>query len=276
MVVDWLGGLQLSSHVRHDDRWLNGIPSDALAETRAFVAEWFLSSEASFARLFAADHTFVTPALAELYGFSEEVSADGLTRVENTAARGRSGLLTQATFLGGHALPNAPSSTKRGKWFVIRAMCRDISLPEVNSVDTSGADLPNETTRVFHEALMAGCHNQMEPFGLAFENYGPLGEWRELDNGHEVHGRTTLPSGTGMEGTYDGAVELSAAFGQNAVARRCFSSRWLTLALGRPPTRADEALITSVSETLETDVHEAALRIVLSDEFSRSTTLEAE
>ena len=42
----------------------------------------------------------------------------------------------------------------------------------------------------------AGCHNLVDPIGLALENYDGLGVWRELDNGAPIDANDALIDGS--------------------------------------------------------------------------------
>jgi hypothetical protein len=53
----------------------------------------------------------------------------------------------------------------------------------------------------------AGCHAQMDPIGLAFENFDGLGRYRTMDGGVLIDA-TGARDGGGSAGTFDGIVEL--------------------------------------------------------------------
>ena len=277
-VVGWLGGLELPNRTKADARWREGLPADALTETHEFVSDWFRSDERRFSRLFDADHTFLTPRLAQLYGV-DAPNPDGVGRFEGTRAIHRSGLLTQATFLAHYAGPVTSSPTLRGKWFLERALCRHLTPPD--GVDATPPEVTDGTTRDAHEALAnqdgcRSCHQLMFPFGAAFESFDGIVQHRDVDNGFPVNTQTTLANGGDLDGSYAGPVEMSRAFGGSATARGCFASKWVSYALGRGTNLGDAHLIEAVTEALNSDAREALVRIATSDAFRRAITIEVE
>ena len=76
----------------------------------------------------------------------------------------------------------------------------------------------------------ASCHNVMDPLGLGFEHYDPIGSWRDKDNGHEIDAAGKLADGR----TFNGSNELVALL-ESSIPQisRHFSSKLLTYALGR-------------------------------------------
>lgn len=279
-VVGWLGGLELSARTKLDDLWIAGLPSDAVAETRAFVSDWLAAETPRFEALFSADHTFVTPRLAELYGMptpSEEHLVNGVARLDGSRAHGRVGLLTQTTFLARHSGSKSSSPTLRGKWMLTRLLCQNVRPPppEANAVEPEPT--PGLTTREIHERLERAdgcgeCHRRMEPLGYAFEAFDSVGRARTHEGEREVDTRTTVTTLSDLDGSYADATELSDAVGRSADVRACFARHWVGYALGRGAVASDESLVTEVAEALEHDAREAVVRIVTSDAFRRTTT----
>lgn len=273
-VAGWLGALDLNDQTRVDAAWSSSMVRDMARETEAFVIDWVQGEDRALDALFYADHTFVTPQLAALYGLRlpDDAPIDRLTRVEGTHAHGRHGVLTQASFLATHATEAAASSTRRGHWFVERALCQEIDGPPPTAGTLAPPFTAEMTTRQWHEGILAtpgcsSCHARLEPPGFAFEAFDAVGRFRDDDRGQRVVTTTTLSSGTELDGFYDGAEDLSEAVSSSVTVRRCFARQLLHYAMGRPTVPADHRLLLDVARSLETDVREALVRIVTSSDF---------
>ncbi|MBN8614682.1 MAG: DUF1592 domain-containing protein [Deltaproteobacteria bacterium] len=280
-VTGWIGGYDLGALPRTDAQWGGELVTDMIGETEHFVMGWFQGEERALAELFDADHTYVTPRLATLYGLSipeGETSTDGFVRI---ATRGttRHGLLTQGSFLASHAVSGGSSPTLRGRWFLERVMCQSIDGPPASALADAPAFTADMTTREWHEAIFATpgcntCHARLEPPGFALEGFDQIGRARLEDRGERVITTTTIVSGTDLDGDYEDEADLSEAVATSPVARDCFTRAWVQSAVGRPVSSADRRLLHDVSAALERDVHEAVIALVTSETFrlSRTTT----
>ena len=83
----------------------------------------------------------------------------------------------------------------------------------------------------------AGCHNAIDPFGFAFENYGPTGRWRDrYENGREVDASGELF----RRHKFSDAVEFKdAILAEKDRFVRAFAKHLLSFALGREIHPAD-------------------------------------
>ncbi len=92
---------------------------------------------------------------------------------------------------------------KRGYWVVRRLLGEHIpapppNVPELPSDEAALGKLTLRETLARHRehVACAGCHNRFDSIGLAFENYGPIGELRDRDlAGNPIDSRATFPSG---------------------------------------------------------------------------------
>lgn len=278
-VLGWTQALEINTRTKADPLWTGELARDAVNETDAFVQDWFRTDGNGFAELFASDHTFVTPRLATLYGFTVPSGSDDntLVRIDGTARSGRVGLLTQASFLAVHAHDTASSPTLRGHWVIESALCQSIGNPPMDAQSRAPQMTSDMTTREWHEALedapgCADCHRRMEPPGYALEGFDAIGRVRTTDRGEAIQTQTTLATNSDLDGYFRGPVDLSEAMGESLVVRGCFSQRWLSYALGRPVNSSDRVLVHDITSALETNVQDAAFRIATSIEFRRAKT----
>jgi hypothetical protein len=78
--------------------------------------------------------------------------------------------------------------------------------------------------------VCASCHQRMDPIGFAFENFDPVGAWRETDAGAAIDASGVLPDGR----RFDGPAGLKRILrADKDVFVRCVAEKMLTYALGR-------------------------------------------
>ena len=62
---------------------------------------------------------------------------------------------------------------------------------EVKPPDPGSAPTARERyARHSEDPVCSGCHSMMDPVGLAFENYDPVGLWRDTENGVTIDDAT--------------------------------------------------------------------------------------
>jgi hypothetical protein len=217
--------------------------------------------------LLNAGDTFVNPALARHYGMPEPgrdagAGPDEWVRVDDARRYGRGGLLPMAVFLTKNAPGLRTSPVKRGYWVVRRLLGENIpappaQVPELPSDEAKLGDLTLREALAMHRAdkSCAGCHERFDAIGLAFEGYGPVGEFRTIDlGGRPVDARATFPGdggeGTGVEGlrTY-----LRAHRQGEFVENLC--RKLLAYALGRSLLPSDDETLEGMRNRLAADGH---------------------
>jgi Protein of unknown function (DUF1585)/Protein of unknown function (DUF1588) len=123
--------------------------------------------------------------------------------------------------------------------------------------------------RHVNSAQCAACHQRIDPFGFAFENYDPIGRLRERDlGGLPLDAQVKLRDGTEFEGI-QGLRNYLLTQKKDTVVR-LFCQRLLGYALGRSVTFSDRLLIDRMMA--EMDAHDgrlsnAVLTIVQSQQF---------
>ncbi|MEO0605579.1 MAG: DUF1585 domain-containing protein, partial [Myxococcota bacterium] len=91
----------------------------------------------------------------------------------------------------------------------------------------------------------AACHATMDPVGLAFEAFGPLGRGRDVDElGRLVDTATTLPDGTPLDG-----IDDAVAWVRNHPSfPTCITQKAMVFALGQSPEELDRCAVDAVEE----------------------------
>jgi hypothetical protein len=203
--------------------------------------------------LLTAPFTFVNNRLAPLYGV-EAPAGSTMARVELDATK-RAGLLTHAAVLATYAHQNQTDPVTRGKFIRESVLCDTVPGVPADLVVTTPAIDPTVTTRERFKQHQedpgcSGCHALMDPIGLGFENFDPIGQWRDSENGLAVDATGEI-IGTDVAGTFNGAVELSQKLAASEQTMACFGKTWLRFALGRSEVPTDKGGLTVAGEQFE-------------------------
>lgn len=230
-------------------------------------------------------HTFVNTSLAKHYGMpAPNGGPDSWVRVDDAGRYGRGGLLPMAVFLTRNSPGLRTSPVKRGYWVVRRLLGEKIPAPPADVPDLPDdeaklGELTLRETLARHRADVscATCHERFDAVGLAFEGYGPVGEFREKDlGGRPVDTHANFPDG--MEG--DGLAGLRDYL--DAKRRPEFTEnlcrKLLSYGLGRTLIPSDDETVESMKAGLAADggrFSSLIERIVTSPQF-RNKRVDAE
>jgi hypothetical protein len=107
----------------------------------------------------------------------------------------RGGVITNAAVMTMTSTPTRTQPITRGAW-VNAVIFNDPPEPppadvpplaEVDAEELAKLTIRERLAAHRKRSDCAGCHNKIDPFGFALENYGPTGVWRdEYENGREV------------------------------------------------------------------------------------------
>ncbi len=220
--------------------------------------------------------TFVNAVLAKHYGMpAVQGGADRWVRVEDASQYGRGGLLTMAVFLTQNAPGLRTSPVKRGYWVVHRLLGETIpppppTVPQLPK-DETAMDLPLRNMLEQHRKnpLCATCHARFDTFGLAFEDYGPVGERRTMDlGGRTVETDAVFPNGTIGSG-YAGVQAYIRQYRQKDFVEN-FSRKLLAYALGRSLLLSDDVTVNRMTAQAKSEdfrLNSLVLQIVNSPQF---------
>ncbi len=130
------------------------------------------------------DWTMVNPRLANFYGLPEP-QVDEFQRVSFKPEHQRGGLLTQAAILSLTSDGTRHRPVHRGVWLSESILGRTPPPPPANvdPIEPNPIDAPKATIRMklaahIHDPRCASCHKNIDPLGMAFDNYNAIGEWR--------------------------------------------------------------------------------------------------
>jgi hypothetical protein len=216
-------------------------------ESEFFFAN-IVKENRSILEFIRSDYTFLNERLAEHYDI-RGVYGPALRKVKLDPAWNRGGLLGQASILTVTSYDNRTSIVKRGNWILesLLAAPPPPPPPDIPALTDAagGKSLSVREQMEIHRAKpqCAVCHDKMDPFGLALENYDAVGAWRERDAGYVIDASTELLDGTpfsGPSGLQDVLLARKDSFTE------AFIERMMTYAVGRGLESADKPAIREI------------------------------
>lgn len=207
---------------------------DAREQTLRTIIDHTLTQGKDYRDLFTSRSTFMSPALAILYGVPAQPGWAPYTFAEDSP---RAGLLTQVSFLALTSHPGRSSVTLRGMALRERLLCQTVPEPppgiDFSVLTNPDADYPTQRQRVaahLETPSCAGCHRITDPIGLSLEQFDGAGGFRLTENG------AIIDASGGLDGfEFDGAIGLGEALSQNPELPRCLVRRVYSYATGGPP-----------------------------------------
>jgi hypothetical protein len=206
----------------------------AMEQETLGLFESLVGADAPVTQMLDADYTFVNERLARHYGL-EGVEGDAFRRV-SLAATPRRGVVGHAAVLAINSQSTRTSPVLRGKWILDVLLAAPPPPPppgtsDLEAVGTEGT-LRERMERHRSAPQCSSCHVQMDPLGLALENFDGIGAWRTTEADLPIDASGSLPGG----GSFSGPVELATLLRERHAAafRRSLTEKMLVYALGRP------------------------------------------
>jgi hypothetical protein len=215
----------------------------AFRRETGLLLEHVMREDRSVLELLDARYTVLDERLARHYGIAG-VRGSYFRRVELPGDGPRGGLLGHGSLLTATSVANRTSPVVRGAWIVENLLGAEVPPPPPGvEADLSGARSPAEakTLRQRMEAhrtnpVCAACHEIIDPFGFALENFDLVGRWRDTDAGEPIDATAVLTDGTTLRGPQD----LRAALLDRSDAFvTALTEKLMTYALGRILTADD-------------------------------------
>jgi hypothetical protein len=248
-------------------------------ETPAFVDYVLWTGDHKLQTLLTSPVAFVTSALAPIYGVAAPANSATTARMVTPAAnQGRSGVLTQASFLAVQAHPDQTSPVLRGKFVRTAMMCQppppppmdvDISVPPVTMGGTARDRFGAHQTA--GTSCMA-CHQLMDPVGFAFESFDGIGQFRTTENNKmiDVSGSIVGARDTSLNGAFTGVRELGMKLAASDQVRDCVATQWFRFAAGRGEDYNDGCSLTTLQDNFGAsggDLRELVVAMTQTDAF---------
>jgi Protein of unknown function (DUF1592)/Protein of unknown function (DUF1588)/Protein of unknown function (DUF1595)/Protein of unknown function (DUF1587) len=239
-------------------KFTKNVQEDAPEQTLRTIVDHLLVKNRDYRDLFTTPDTFLTPALAALYGVplarSQELGgAVPWVAYEYPSNDPRVGLLSQVSFLSLNSHPGKSSPTLRGKALREELLCQKVPPPPGNVdfslvQDTSNPKYKTVRQRLTahrKEAMCAGCHKIMDPVGLAMENFDTASEFRTTENG------ATIDASGDINGKhFDGMRQLADAIKDDPATTACVITRAFSYGSERKPTEQERTWLASVQTDL--------------------------
>jgi hypothetical protein len=166
---------------------------------------------------------------------------------------------------------------KRGKWILDNILGTPPppappGVPELEKGELTGT-LREQLEQHRANPSCAACHKQMDPIGLALENYDAVGRWRTEERGAPIDASGELPTGEVIKNPAD-LIRLIREKKSEQFART-LTEKLMTYAIGRGIEYYDRCAIDKIlSETSKNDYRfkDLLLAIITSDPFQRKGT----
>ena len=276
--TQWLG-LDRMQHVAVNPEtfpeFSDELREDLVLETSLFSG-YIFDNDLSLKNLIRSDFAIVNRELAKHYRISP-VDGAHFRRVDLGDQSRPGGILPQGTIslLGSDGMESNP--IYRGVWLNKRLFADPPPPPPPGAPPLEETNRENLTLKqqiALHRkaAACARCHDHIDPWGIAFEQFNALGQLKghgnSTDQSVKFDASTTLPDGTeikGMRALQDHLIEARSEEFAEAVVRRISE-----YALGRKLDFSDEDTVVKLSRRLiENDFRPSSLLedVVMSKSF---------
>ncbi len=200
------------------------------------------------------DYVLVNDRLAGHYGLPE-VFGDQMRKVKLSPEMKRGGLLGQAGLLAMNSNGKDSNPLKRGIW-LLENLLNDPppppppAVPEIDLADPEILKLTLKQRMEDHrdDPACFSCHSKIDPWGIAFENFDALGQWRDQIGGKPVDAASVLFNKDELHGM-KGLKDYLLANRQDQFAH-AMAHKMAGYALGRPLTFGDRAQVDRITADL--------------------------
>jgi hypothetical protein len=194
-------------------------------------------------------YSFLNERLARHYGIPG-VKGREFRRVELDGTQ-RSGVLTHGSVLTITSYPIRTSPVLRGLWVLENFLGAPPPPPPANvevnlKEDEIGKSnsLRQQLEKHRADPACGVCHNRMDAIGFGFENYSPVGAWREKDGEIPLDSAGVLPGNK----AFSNPAELKKILREDSESfAHCFAEKMLTYALGRGLEAYDRPALRKIS-----------------------------
>ena len=257
------------------------LKEDMRRETQHFFAE-LLRGEHSALHFLRSDFAMLNERMARHYGVQGPRGA-AFERVSLSGTGRLGGLLAHASVLLSNSTGEDSHPVERGVW-IRRALLGDPpappppAVPNLNSAAPDLALLPLKRQLELHQdnEACARCHQGIDPWGIALEEYDAVGLRRETVvrrygervETHSVDAAAILPDGHEVDGA--NALSHYLVDKQSRRFARSLAAKLLAYALGRTLDGSDAAAVDEITDRFEQGgfrLGELCAIIVTSDSF---------
>ena len=222
----------------------------AQEETLRTAIDLTLRSNGDVRDLVTTRKAFINRTLAAIYDVPFDFKGDWMP-YEFAKDSGRSGLLTQVSFLSMFSHPGRSSPTERGVALMDIFLCDPTPLPPAN-VDFSIVTNTSGPLKTVRERLLAhatnptcaSCHTHSDPIGLSLEHFDSVGGERLTENGVPID-----VSGKLNRKTFDGASGLGQVLHDDPKFTACFARKLYSYGVGADTEDVDDVSFKAAYKT---------------------------
>ncbi len=220
-----------------------------------------LYKNGDYRNLFITRDTFLTPALAVIYGVQLPQTREIGEAVRWVAYRYADadpymGILGHISFLARHSREGETSPTRRGKAVREIFLCGRVPPPPgnldfdliQNSNDPRYKTMRGRLAAHLGEPVCAGCHKLTDPVGLALEGFDTSGTLRIAENGAPIDA-----SGELNGKTFAGFKQLAQIMSDDPAITACLISRVYAYGTEREPTARERVWLGKLHSQLSKD-----------------------
>jgi hypothetical protein len=233
----------------------------AMKRESELVFQHILKEDRSLTEFLESDYTFLNEKLAKHYGLDDlKITGQEMRLVKLPENSTRGGVLTQGTVLAVTSNPDRTSPVKRGLFVLDHILGTpapppppDVpSLEDANKAFEGRKPTLRETMELHRKnPSCATCHDRMDSFGLALENFNAMGMWREKEFEQPIDPAGKLITGQAFanirELKHILATELNTQF------YRTMAEKLLIYSLGRGIEDFDTETVDQLVSKLESD-----------------------
>jgi len=251
VVVNWFNVGQLVDKANKDTSLLSSLAmadqdqtvlvGDLLTSAQQFVTDTLFTNGGRVTDLVMSQKMFVNRRLATLYGLPFTGTGTDFVAATWPSDQGRAGILTQPSFLWAASDPAANSIVKRGKFIHDDVVCQDplpppidLTTPTALAVIAMGdSEITKSDARMSPGVVCSACHSQMDPYSRVLQNFGPVGNYRTVDEvGRPVVASVSFKVGPLAPMMVNGAPELAQALVSTKVLAGCAVQKMTSYAIG--------------------------------------------
>lgn len=220
----------------------------ARQETLAVIEDHVVDQRADYRDLLTTRTTFLDRKLASIYGVPAP-SLEGFQRFEFPSDSLRRGILGHVSFLALNSHAASSSAVRRGQFVREVLLCGSIPAPPANA--NTAIPEPTDEARTLRDRVLIhfqnptcrGCHQLMDPVGLAFENFDGIGRFRTIENGALID-----PSGSINGRYFADASELGEVLHDHPDVPRCLVRTMYRYATGHVEVQSETSVLARLEQ----------------------------
>lgn len=211
-----------------------------------------LEHDSSVLDFIRSDYLVINERLAKHYKI-DGVQGNEFRRVSLPAGTKRGGVLTQAGLLLMNSDGKDSHPVKRGVWLLTNLLNDPppeppAAVPEIDLTDPKIAEMTLKERIEDHrnKAACLSCHQKIDPWGIAFENFDAFGRWRDKIEDTVVDATSALKNGSMLNGI-EGLKQYLMENQQDAFVRATVE-KMASFSLGRQLHFGDRAAVSELTQ----------------------------